>query len=75
MTGNTWDWTSSLYQPYPYRADDGRENPQSDGRLGHVLRGGAWPYAHIGARAGDRGDDRVGFRDDRASFRLSRGPP
>jgi formylglycine-generating enzyme required for sulfatase activity len=25
MAGNAWHWVSSAYRPYPYRADDGRE--------------------------------------------------
>jgi len=31
MAGNQWEWASSLYRPYPYRADDGREDAESDG--------------------------------------------
>ncbi len=27
MVGNAWHWVSSAYRPYPYRADDGREDP------------------------------------------------
>lgn len=27
MSGNAWEWVASAYRPYPYRGDDGRENP------------------------------------------------
>ncbi|MCS6889166.1 MAG: formylglycine-generating enzyme family protein [Chloroflexus sp.] len=40
MAGNVWEWTASLDRPYPYRADDGREDPTAPGR--RILRGGCY---------------------------------
>ncbi len=40
MAGNAVEWTSSLYRDYPYKADDGREDPES--RDERVLRGGSF---------------------------------
>ena len=52
MAGNVWEWTRSVYKPYPYILTDGREAHNStDNR---VLRGGSWyDYA---------GDARAAFR-------------
>lgn len=40
MHGNAWEWTRSAYRPYPYRADDGRNEASVAGD--RVARGGSW---------------------------------
>jgi formylglycine-generating enzyme required for sulfatase activity len=52
MAGNVWEWCQSLYKPYPYREDDGREDVNVDGA--RVLRGGSWGYFQRYARCACR---------------------
>ncbi len=40
MHGNVAEWTRSAYRPYPYRANDGRNDPV--GSENRVARGGSW---------------------------------
>lgn len=41
MHGNVAEWTRSLYRPYPYRDDDGR-NDLTDTQSDRAVRGGSW---------------------------------
>jgi formylglycine-generating enzyme required for sulfatase activity len=40
MAGNVWERTHSLYKPYPYQMNDGREDESSS--VARVVRGGAF---------------------------------
>jgi formylglycine-generating enzyme required for sulfatase activity len=42
MAGSLAEWTSSLYRPYPYRAEDGREDSAHPGE--RVTRGGDYVF-------------------------------
>ena len=52
MAGNVWEWTSSKYQPYPYQADDSRED--LSGEASRALRGGAFLFNVVIVRCASR---------------------
>ena len=52
MAGNVWQWTRSVYKPYPYDASDGREDETS--RESRVVRGGSYPNPPQYLRVTDR---------------------
>ncbi len=67
MHGNVWEWTRSVYRPYPYDEKDGRNEPDADGE--RVVRGGSWRDRPMRARSAMRlpyrpyqGVYNVGFR-------------
>ena len=72
MAGNVWEWTSTIYKPYPYKATDGREEAAS--RQIRVLRGGAW-YTYSGSlRCSRRCPERLQVRGISLGFRVAARP-
>ena len=69
MTGNSWDWTSSLEKSYPYDATDGREALEH-GDARRVVRGGSWYCSQVVARAAVRGFFYPAGRNDNLGFRV-----
>lgn len=79
MAGNVWQWTSTRWgddwqRPtygYPYRADDGREDPQGTVSLPlRVIRGGGWLADRVSARCADRLRLDPGFWSIDGGFRV-----
>ena len=68
MVGNVWEWCHSLFKPYPYKADDGRE--KESGSDARVVRGGTWYYLRYRARAAFRYRSTPACRDDHLGFRV-----
>jgi formylglycine-generating enzyme required for sulfatase activity len=62
MCGNVWEWCSSLLDPYPYDAADGREDDGAQAR--RVIRGGAFEQDRFICRCATRNSapqDEYGF--------------
>lgn len=69
MAGNVWEWVNSLYQPYPYDENDGREDLTASGS--RVLRGGAWYYDVGNVRSANRYGDDPSNADNVVGFRCA----
>jgi serine/threonine-protein kinase len=72
MAGNVWEWVSSLYQPYPYDANDGREDLSSSSS--RVLRGGSWVNVSSIVRSAFRYRFVPTLSFNNIGFRCSRSP-
>ena len=72
MAGNVWEWTHSLFESYPYRADDGREDENASGA--HVQRGGSFIGTSQLARTASRYRGTSSFLDF-VGFRVVVAPP
>jgi len=73
MAGNVSEWVSSLYQPYPYDATDGREDLNSSNLSDlRVLRGGSWwYYDNLNIRSADRGGNYQTIASNSLGFRCA----
>lgn len=69
MAGNVWEWTGSLYRPYPYDADDGREDAGVDDQ--RVVRGGAYNEGPLLARCAWRNGVPPDLRAANVGFRVA----
>jgi formylglycine-generating enzyme required for sulfatase activity len=72
MSGNVWEWTSTIYQPYPYRVNDGREDMTVSDKW-RVIRGCSYWSDSRWARAAYRYDGLGGWDD--AGFRVGLAAP
>ncbi len=70
LAGNVYEWTTTLYRGYPYRAEDGREDPNAAGR--RVVRGGSWAVGRTNVRCACRNRNFPGFWHSFHGFRLAR---
>lgn len=68
MVGNVWEWCHSLFKPYPYKVDDGRENKSESGD--RVVRGGSFLDYQRYARAAFRNRNSPVNRIHNWGFRL-----
>lgn len=60
LSGNVWEWVSSLDADYPYNATDGRETATEPGK--RIVRGGSFNYTKYQIRCAAR----TGFAPDTA---------
>ena len=72
MSGNVWEWTHSLYKPYPYKVNDGREDVKTSGN--RVLRGGSFYGDGRSARCAFRDLDPFRLLGIRGGFRVVASP-
>ena len=67
MVGNVSEWTLTQFRPYPYDAEDGRDDPEGD--VERVTRGGSWHSPVLRARTSSRGMNDPFFADNDLGFR------
>jgi formylglycine-generating enzyme required for sulfatase activity len=74
LAGNAWEWTSSLYRPYPFDPEAERTNGSDDRRGLRVMRGGCWRYSADFCRAAHRHRFQGHLTYDFAGLRVALSP-
>ena len=74
MSGNVWEWTSSLYEAYPYQTDDGREPQKANDDMSFVWRGGSFLFDKSWLRCSFRLWDDPYLRVSHLGFRVILSP-
>ena len=75
MAGNVWEWTHSIQNSYPYKIDDGRENPIASVLGRRIIHGGSFQLIQDFARSAFRDVAAVGYSDETIGFRICLAPP
>lgn len=70
LVGNVWEFTSTLWKPYPYNLLDGRENLDVHGM--RVQRGGGWAASRKNTRCASRYAGRPNSAVHSLGYRLAR---
>ncbi len=70
MVGNVWEWTQSLFVPYPFVTPANPDEAKARGR--YVVRGGAWYYTRKLARCAAREGILANYLSPSIGFRLAR---
>jgi sulfatase modifying factor 1 len=70
VTGGVWEWTQSLYRPYPYVAADGRESASAPGA--RVIRGGSRANGGTFLRIANRNAEDPATASSMLGFRCAR---
>lgn len=69
MLGNVYEWTSTVYEPYPYDSKDGREDQKA--KEARVLRGGSWSVDWNYLRSATRVREPPEFTREDVGFRCA----